>query len=116
MRLGAGDAEMFPQLPQPRMGMKLEVGDVEMFPQLPPPRMGMRKGVGDAEMFPQLPPPRMGMRLGVGGVEVPSLRLLSRVLPLPFLSTVELGNVEVPKRKIRLKKLNVREIADCLIL
>merc|ERR1719233_2869360 len=114
MRLGVGDAGVFPQLPPPRMGTRLEVGDAEMFPQLPPPRMGMRMEVGDAEMFPQLPPPRMGMRLGVGGVEVPSLRLLSRVPPpLPFLSTVEEGNVEVPKRKIGLKKLNVREIADC---
>merc|ERR1712200_299583 len=111
-----GDVEMFPQLPPPRMGMRMEAGDAEMFPQLPPPRMGMRLEVGDAEMFPQLPPPRMIMKQGVGGVEVPSLRLLSRGPPLLFLSMVEEGNVEVPKRKIRLKKLNVKEIADYLIL
>merc|ERR1711911_37348 len=56
-------------------------------------RMGMRLRpvrVGDGEVLPQSPPPRvrMRMRLGlvrVGDAEVPSLRLLSRVSPLPLL-------------------------------
>merc|ERR1719233_40178 len=57
----------------------------------------------------------------VGAVDVEglSLRLLPRVPPLPLLSTVEEGSVEVPKRKRRKRRsrqLNARAIADGMIL
>merc|ERR1719233_227236 len=97
MRLGpvrVGDAEVFPQYPPMRIRLEpvVRIGDVEVLPQFPPPRMRLGPArLGDVEMFPPLrvfPPPMKGIRLGpvrVGDAEVPSLRLLSRVPPLPLL-------------------------------
>merc|ERR1719402_1595661 len=48
--------------------------------------------------------------VGTEDVEELSLRLLSRVPPLPLLPTVEEGNAEVPIRKKRVRKLTVEEV------
>merc|ERR1711947_46788 len=78
---------------------------------VPPPQRMRPVGTGGVGV---VPPPRLSP-VGIGDVEVPSLRLLSRV-PLPLQSAVEAGNAEVPKRKRSLKKWSARDIVDGLIL